>query len=503
MNGESENFSFISGKLGIKISISAPDRTLIIKTAIISGIKSDYTIYIDLQVNNKIHYMQEIILSDSFTGEKKVFTPIDHDIVKIYACGPTVYERPHVGNARAAVVYDMLFRMMKYFYENVVYVRNITDIDDKIIQACKANNIEVLDLTTKITQYYHEDIQLLNCLSPTSEPKATEHIQDMIDMINSLIEKNHAYVNSGHVFFSVQSYAGYGNLSNRLTDEMISGVRIENSPFKKDPMDFVLWKPCSDDDYKYGFESPWGRGRPGWHIECSVMSYCYLGANFDIHGGGADLIFPHHENEIAQSKCANEGSDFANYWVHNGFLTVDGQKMSKSFGNFKTVKELIEEGFEGAVIRYFYFTAHYKKPLDLNQKALSDSKKAMEKISQSLALLQNIQPVVCQHVLDAVADDMNTPLAISYLHELSAKTRDGDQNSAAQLLWSINFLGLKIISQRQHEQVPDEIIAIAKDRLEARKNKNWLLSDLLREKIMEKGYIILDREDSYELTKKD
>lgn len=416
----------------------------------------------------------------------------------MYACGPTVYERPHMGNARAAVVYDVLFRLLKHFYKNVIYVRNITDVDDKIINAAKSQNITIDDLTTQIMQFYHQDITEINCLPPSVEPKATTHIKQMIEMIEQLIKLNHAYVVQGHVLFNVNSHSSYGELANRSLDEMIAGARIEVAPFKKNPADFVLWKPCSAEDYNYDFESPWGRGRPGWHIECSAMSFACFGSDFDIHGGGADLMFPHHENELAQSKCANSGSSFARYWVHNGFLTVNGEKMSKSLGNFKTVREVIDSGFIGSVIRYFCLTVHYRKPLDLNDKALEDANKAMKKISAVVNRTKGKVVKECKEIINFLADDMNTPAVLAHLHKLTSKSQQGDEEAHMQLLWSLDLLGLEVMTK---EVIHNYIIKIAQERLQAKREKNWKSADRLRMQIMERGYKILDTGDSYELEK--
>ena len=444
--------------------------------------------------------MHDIFLTNSLTKKKEKFIPINKDEIRIYACGPTVYERPHMGNARAAVVYDMLFRLLRHFYPKVIYVRNITDVDDKIINAAKTQNIAMNLLTHQITQFYHQDIHELNCLPPTIEPKATNHIKEMIQMINKLIKLKHAYVEQNHVLFDVLSHTKYGELTNRLLNEMIAGARVEVTPFKKNPADFVLWKPCILEDYDYGFDSPWGRGRPGWHIECSAMSFAYLGADFDIHGGGSDLMFPHHENELAQSKCAHPNSNFARYWVHNGLLTINNEKMSKSLGNFKTIRDIIEEGIEGCVIRYFYFTAHYKKPLDLNDKALQDAKKAMRKLSNAIYQSNTQNKSMCLQIIDFLADDMNTPAALAYLHELAIKANQCNTKAATELLWSLDFLGLNLLPV--DNQIEDaEVIKLAEERLKAKINKNWQLADELRNHIISKGYKILDLGDYYKLEK--
>ena len=322
--------------------------------------------------------MNSLKLTNSLTRKKEIFKPINSNRVSLYACGPTVYDYPHVGNARSLVVFDMLFRVLKHVYgkNNVNYVRNITDVDDKIIEASKKNKKSINEITQNITEIFHKDCESLNCLKPTVEPKATDHIDGMIEMTKTLIEKKFAYVNDGHVYFSVSSFKDYGKLSNKKLDELKSGNRIEISDLKKDPMDFVLWKPSNKDDP--GWESPWGRGRPGWHLECSVMSEKYLGKIFDIHGGGNDLQFPHHENEIAQSCCAYPESEFARYWLHNEMLQVDGKKMSKSLGNFFTVRDLLDQGYPGEVIRFVFLSTHYSKPMDWNNSKALEAKNILK-----------------------------------------------------------------------------------------------------------------------------
>ncbi len=317
--------------------------------------------------------MNNLKLTNSLTRKKETFKPINLDKVSLYACGPTVYDNPHVGNARTLVVFDILFRVLKYIYgNNVKYVRNITDVDDKIIEASKKSKKSINEITKNITKIFHENCESLNCLKPTVEQKATENIDGMIEMTQSLIKKKFAYVNDGHVYFSVSNFKDYGKLSNKKLDELKSGNRIEVSDLKKNPMDFVLWKPSNKDDV--GWESPWGRGRPGWHLECSVMSEKYLGKVFDIHGGGLDLIFPHHENEIAQSCCNNATDKFANYWVHNGFVTINKEKMSKSLGNIITISDAVKK-YSGQVVRLALLSAHYSQPLDWNDELLENQKK--------------------------------------------------------------------------------------------------------------------------------
>ena len=316
-------------------------------------------------------------LTNSLKKQKELFKPINPKKITMYACGPTVYDSPHVGNARSLVVFDTLFRVLKMIYgENVSYVRNITDVDDKIIEASKKNNKSIKEITENVTKIFHKDCKSLNCLKPTEEPKATEHIKGMIEMTSSLIKKSFAYEKKGHIYFSVSAFKNYGKLSNKNLDELKAGNRIEVSDLKKNPMDFVLWKPSDPKDP--GWESPWGRGRPGWHLECSVMSEKYLGKNFDIHGGGLDLIFPHHENEIAQSCCNNSSDSFANYWVHNGFVTINKEKMSKSLGNIITISDAVKK-YSGQVVRLALFSAHYSQPLDWNDELLQNQKNTIEK----------------------------------------------------------------------------------------------------------------------------
>ncbi|MGE3932743.1 MAG: cysteine--tRNA ligase, partial [Rhodospirillaceae bacterium] len=306
-------------------------------------------------------------IHNTLTRTKERFEPIDPDHVRMYVCGPTVYSYAHIGNARPVVVFDVLYRLLKRTYPRVTYVRNITDVDDKIIAASKNTGDAIAAITERYTQAFHADMAALGALPPDVEPRATGHIAPMIALIEKLVAGGHAYPADGHVLFNVPSMADYGRLSGRNRDEMIAGARVEVAPYKKDPADFVLWKPSSPD--QPGWDSPWGRGRPGWHLECSAMSEAHLGVPFDIHGGGLDLIFPHHENEIAQSRCAHAGGAFVRYWMHNGFLSVSGEKMSKSLGNIITVRELFEQGWKGETIRLALLSAHYRQPLDFSDAA--------------------------------------------------------------------------------------------------------------------------------------
>lgn len=450
-------------------------------------------------------------LHNSLSKKLELFEPIDKNNVRMYVCGPTVYDRPHIGNARAVVVYDILFRLLKEIYgnESITYVRNITDVDDKINKAAIERKITIQELTKEITSIFHKDMTALNCLNPTVEPKATEHIKEMIYIIEQLIANNHAYVSNGHVYFSVESDKGYGKLAGREIEDMLAGVRIEVSEDKKHHGDFVLWKPAdAEDDQSSIFESPWGKGRPGWHIECSAMSSKYLGNDFDIHGGGADLMFPHHTNEIAQSTCAFKGTHFARHWVHNGFLTVNGEKMSKSLGNFITVRELLEQKVKGEVIRYVLLATHYRKPLDWNDKALSDAQKnldffyrAKEKIEEKLGKIDFTNDKPKQTVVNALNDDLNTPLAFSILHNLASEINKEDdigklEGLAKDFLKSADMLGilqLPLAKWFGQDEVSIDIDAYIEKRKEAKLAKNFAEADKIREELLSYGITIEDR----------
>jgi cysteinyl-tRNA synthetase len=387
--------------------------------------------------------MVTIRLHNTKTRVKEDFTPIDTGNVRLYVCGPTVYDRAHIGNARPVVVFDTLFRLLRHVYgaDHVTYVRNFTDLDDKINatalarqKAGAAGTLEALiaERTEETIRWYHEDMDALGALRPTQEPRATAYVGQMIAMIEVLIAKGHAYAKEGHVLFRVRSFAEYGRLSGRAVDDMIAGARVEVAPFKEDPMDFVLWKPS--DASLPGWESPWGRGRPGWHIECSAMSLALLGASFDIHGGGIDLQFPHHENEVAQSCCAHPEAEFARVWMHNEMLQVEGKKMSKSLGNFFTVRDLLEQGFPGEVIRMAYLGTHYGRPMDWTAEKASQAEATLRKWRGMVAGVAPSAPR--EAVLAALADDLNTAGAIAELHALAGA---GD---AAGLKGSAALLGL-------------------------------------------------------------
>ena len=396
--------------------------------------------------------MVEIKLTNTRTRSKERFAPIDPQDVRMYLCGPTVYDRAHLGNARPVVVFDVLYRLLRHVYGEgrVTYVRNFTDVDDKINASALARQqagdprpLEELirERTEETIGWYHADMDALGALRPDHEPRATDYIPQMISMIEALIAKGHAYAAEGHVLFDVRSFPAYGRLSGRSVDDMIAGARVEVAPFKRDPMDFVLWKPSSDEEP--GWESPWGRGRPGWHIECSAMSAALLGESFDIHGGGIDLQFPHHENEIAQSCCAHPQEDFARVWLHNEMLQVEGKKMSKSLGNFFTVRDLLDQGIPGEVIRYVFLMTHYRKPMDWTAEKVAEATKTLDTLYE---VVGETSPDRSQapnpEVVAALADDLNSSAALHALIRQAGAIRPGDTAAAAGLKHSAGLLGL-------------------------------------------------------------
>jgi cysteinyl-tRNA synthetase len=426
--------------------------------------------------------MAEIKLYNTATRSKQVFEPIDPDNVRMYVCGPTVYDRAHLGNARPVVVFDVLYRLLRHVYgpDHVTYVRNFTDVDDKIIARAKRDAKPIDEITAETTQWYLDDMKALGNLEPTQMPRATQHIGDMIAMIEDLIARGHAYEAEGHVLFAVASYADYGKLSGRSVDDMIAGARVEVAPYKKNPMDFVLWKPAGADEP--GWDSPWGRGRPGWHIECSAMSHEILGETFDIHGGGNDLQFPHHENEIAQSKCAHPGSGFARYWLHNEMLQVEGKKMSKSLGNFFTVHDLLEQGVPGEVIRFVFLGTHYRKPMDWTEKKREGAEATLRKWG---VLARGVPPTVPDpRVIDALTDDLNTPLAISFLHEIASRKDSGMLRASAQLMGLMEDVHERWMEEPGFEDIKAELLALVEPLLsrldEARAQKNYAEADRIR-----------------------
>ena len=433
--------------------------------------------------------MTQITLYNTAKRQKEPFQPIDDQNVRMYVCGPTVYDRAHLGNARPVVVFDTLFRLLREVYgaENVTYVRNFTDVDDKINATAKARKDagepgSLEDLirarSNETIDWYLQDMAALGALQPTQMPRATEWIAQMISMTSDLIESGHAYEAEGHVLFRVRSYKDYGALSGRSVDDMIAGARVEVAPFKEDPMDFVLWKPS--DAETPGWDSPWGRGRPGWHIECSAMSYELLGDSFDIHGGGNDLQFPHHENEIAQSKCMGHG--FANVWMHNEMLQVEGKKMSKSLGNFFTVRDLLDKGVPGEVIRFVFLSTHYRKPMDWTEKKREEAEATLRKWYR----MAEDGGAVSEHVINALADDLNTHEAISALHKIV-----GDQDGAT-LKASLQFLGLMgeqapAWSSVGHDELATLAIKLADVRAAAMATKDFSQVDELKAALAEAG----------------
>ena len=444
---------------------------------------------------------KDIFLTNSFGNKKVKFSPIDPKKIGMYVCGPTVYESPHIGNARPLVVFDILFKVLKCKYgkDSITYVRNITDIDDKIITSSIENKISVSELTGKITSIFHEDCKYLNCESPTHEPRATDNISLMIDMINKLIKNNYAYEKNNHVYFEVKKFDDYGKLSNKNLDELVAGARVEISKNKKNPEDFVLWKPSSNDEPYW--DSPWGKGRPGWHLECSVMSKRFLGDVFDIHGGGRDLIFPHHENEIAQSRCANKKNNFANYWVHNGFITISNEKMSKSLGNILKISDF-KKKVNGQVLRLALISSHYKQPLDWNNKLLNECEKTINKWYESYIDIDK-SVLIPDEYLSPLYDDLNTPGYIANLHKLFELSQKGSQKDKEMFMSACNFVGLLNENQKEWKKFKKEKLNITDDEIKlkilernnARKNKDFKKADKIRDELEDKGVLIEDKDD--------
>ncbi|MCC7166901.1 MAG: cysteine--tRNA ligase [Rhodospirillales bacterium] len=444
-----------------------------------------------------------LVLHNTLTRTKNPFRPLDPGHVRMYVCGPTVYDRAHIGNARPVVVFDVLYRLLKRLYPRVTYVRNITDVDDKINARAKESGEPIGAITERTTQLFHEDMAELLALPPDIEPRATAHVPQMIAMIERLIELGHAYEAEGHVLFAVPSMPAYGRLSGRSRDEMIAGSRVEVAPYKKDPADFVLWKPSTPD--LPGWESPWGRGRPGWHIECSAMSRQYLGESFDIHGGGQDLIFPHHENEIAQSECAT-GQPFVRVWLHNGFLKVEGEKMSKSLGNFVTVRDLLDRHpGQGEAIRLALLSTHYHQPLDWTAQGLAQAKATLDRFYLALRDAGPVEPAAQPpaEILAALEDDLNTPQALAALHEratLVNKATDPAQKAALARDLKAGGEVLGLLQQNPEAWLKsggaglDEaaIEAAIAARLAARKAKNFAEADRIRDELAAQGIRIED-----------
>ncbi len=462
-----------------------------------------------------------ITLYNTRTRQKEPFAPIDDKNVRLYVCGPTVYDYAHIGNARPIIVFDVLFRLLRHVYgpDHVTYVRNITDIDDKINARAAEEGVPIGDVTARTTGQFHSDIAALGVLEPTHEPRATDHVAGMVQMIEKLVEGGHAYAAEGHVLFEVGTMPDYGLLSKRSLDDMRAGARVEVAPYKRDPMDFVLWKPSSDDEP--GWDSPWGRGRPGWHIECSAMAKRYLGEVFDIHGGGIDLVFPHHENEIAQSRCAHGTDVMANVWMHNGFLQVEGQKMSKSLGNFVTIQELLEtekfggRKWPGEVLRLAMLMTHYRKPIDWTVNRLEEAKSISLSFANITRRYAPDEGTVLPEVLDALGDDLDTVAAIRVIQQSAANPVD--------LAASVYFLGLEdhriaeIAAKRRDEQrygirnavenafdslLLEKIGLIESDldqhiasRLDFIREKNWAEADRIRDELLAQGIQLKDSKD--------
>lgn len=419
-------------------------------------------------------------LYNTLSRQKQEFKPIDAKNIRMYVCGPTVYDFAHIGNARPVVVFDLLFRLLREQFgeTHVTYVRNITDVDDKIMARSIEDKISIEELTEMTTRYFHEDTDALGVLRPSHEPRATAYIEQMQAMIQKLIEKNHAYEIEGHVVFDTSSMKDYGKLSGRSLDDMIAGARVEVAPYKKNATDFVLWKPSTP--IQVGWDSPWGYGRPGWHIECSAMSETLLGTHFDIHGGGIDLTFPHHENEIAQSCCANN-TPYVNLWMHNGFLQINGQKMSKSLGNFFTIRELLEEkNISGTVIRFLLLRTHYRQPLDWTDASVEECQSILSKWFRKIKGFEGASPALPPSIREALYDDLNMPQAITIMHTLEPQ----------ELAACLNFFGFK--HEITCELSEAEILEKISQRNEARKNKDFAKSDAIRDELLAQGIQILD-----------
>jgi cysteinyl-tRNA synthetase len=447
--------------------------------------------------------MTKLMIHDTHAGEKVSFQPIDPAHVRIYVCGPTVYDRAHLGNARPVVVFDTFVRLLRHLYPKVTYVRNITDVDDKINTRSQESGRSIADITAETTQMFHDDMAALNAMAPDVEPRATAHIPHMIDMIAALIAKGHAYAAEGHVLFDVKSYAAYGALSKRSLDDMIAGARVEVAPYKRNPADFVLWKPS--DAQTPGWESPWGYGRPGWHIECSAMSREYLGETFDIHGGGRDLIFPHHENEIAQSCCASGATRYAKYWMHNGYLMVNGDKMSKSLGNFFTVYDLLQN-HAGEAMRLYMLSSQYRSPVDWREDGLKAAKVRLDRYYRALQDADadcTADADVAPALVAALCDDLNTPKGLSVLDDLAGQVlaATGAEKARLQacLRRSGQMMGLLYQDAGQWFQATDAdgltaaaIEQCIEDRKNARQARDFAKADQIRDDLLAQGIILED-----------
>ena len=439
---------------------------------------------------------KDIFLTNNLSNKKEMFVPLDAKNIRMYVCGPTVYDDPHIGNARPLVIFDVLFKVLKNEYPSVTYVRNITDIDDKIIKSSKEQKISTKELTDKISKSFTEDCRFLNCDEPTHQPKATEHISLMIEMIKDLLKKGFAYINNKHVYFEVKKFSDYGKLSNKNLEDLVAGSRVEISENKKNSEDFVLWKPSKSDEPSW--DSPWGKGRPGWHLECSAMSKKFLGNEFDIHGGGIDLIFPHHENEIAQSRCANETKFFAKYWVHNAFITMSNEKMAKSQGNIIKIKDFRNE-VSGQVIRLALMSAHYKQPLDWNNKLLSECENTLDKWYRIYSdKFKSIK--IPYEILQPLYEDLNTPGYITQLHALYEKASKGENKDL--FISACQFVGLLNESNKDWQDFKKSRVSLKESEIEnliklrnkARENKDYKAADKIRNDLLDKGVLIEDKD---------
>jgi len=439
---------------------------------------------------------KDIFLTNNLSNKKEKFVPIDEKNIGMYVCGPTVYDDPHIGNARPIVIFDILFKILKNKFSSVTYVRNITDVDDKIIKSSNEKKISISDLTQTVIKSFSEDCNYLNCENPSQQPKATEHIDLMIEMISKLIKKGFAYENNKHVYFEVKKFDDYGQLSNKKLDELIAGSRIDVSDNKKNSEDFVLWKPSLENEPFW--DSPWGKGRPGWHLECSAMSKKFLGNEFDIHGGGIDLIFPHHENEIAQSRCANDTKVFANYWLHNAFITMSNEKMAKSQGNILKIKDFRGK-VSGQVLRLALISAHYKQPLDWNDKLLEDCQNTIDKwYNVYLTSNKNLD----DEIIQPLYDDINTPGYIANLHKLYDKASKGNEEDKQIFNSACNFIGLLQETKEEWLNYKKDKVDISEPEIEkmielrnnARADKNYKEADNIRDHLLDKGVLIEDKD---------
>ena len=445
----------------------------------------------------------EIRLYNSKTKKKEIFHPINDENVTMYVCGPTVYGSHHIGNARPAVVFDVLAKLLRNKYKNVTYARNITDVDDKIINAAIEQNVEISEITKKSTNQYHSDMRILNVEEPNKEPYATQFISDMILFIEDLIKKDNAYVSEKHVLFDIDSYKAYGDLSRRDPKDMIAGSRVEVKDYKKNPLDFVLWKPSNENEI--GWKSPWGRGRPGWHLECSTMILEIFGETIDIHGGGEDLRFPHHENECAQSFCRNDGKQLANFWLHNGMVQMADSKMSKSLGNILLIKDLLND-MPGEVIRLSLMSSHYRQPLKWSDELVNQSKKTLDTFYSFLEQYENVDIIdtkINEEILNSLSDDINTPKAISVLHSIFKDLKKDSDNTElrSSFIKSANFMGLLFSKPsnwllKEDNNVDTKVIdELIKKRNQARQSKDFSAADKIRNKLLDMGVVLEDKND--------